>query len=63
MYNIDDQVHIEENDVKNQKREYDCENSFSTHPDDDCTNWNFRVDGDGHIWDRNLSPKAVCFEY
>lgn len=63
MYNVDDRVLIHENDVKNQKDRNDVCQGIFLGQGPFCTNWNFRVGGDGHLLDRDLNPRAVCFEY
>lgn len=64
MYNIGDQVQIEERDLagNDNGRRFPCEGAFASFGDL-CTNWMLRVEGDSSLLERNVTPEATCFEY
>jgi len=63
MFNINDLIWIREQDYSEvNERNLACEGPYSSHSNT-CTTWNVFIDGNGHIYDRNQTAAASCFEY
>ncbi|MCH2109774.1 MAG: hypothetical protein MK135_10615 [Polyangiaceae bacterium] len=61
MFTETDFVRLEERNPNGTDRRFTCEDDFAGQGDK-CTHWVITVNGDNHVFNRDVSPGATCFE-
>ncbi len=61
MFTETDFVRLEERNTNGTDRRFTCEGDFASQGDK-CTYWVITVNGGNHVFNRDVSPGATCFE-